>query len=165
MLLQDTRLSPRREGANIALAIDTVSPQHSTLSYIIGKSTEQGLEISHTALQLDGARHQRHDHVPRIAVSVQQGSAICPTRHSVRSAAPTAALSASAPEATVWTEQTCWYYGHSGDARWMAVSGASLQLRYTSCQEYRNCRDCSTGPVGHARGWYGETRKVPLEKV
>jgi hypothetical protein len=164
MLLHDTRIPPYQSGAEIAFTINTRTPQHSTLQYLIGRSYDNRLEIQSTILDLYGRRSEELLSLPR---ADQQPPA--PTLFSESPAhvhSHQAVPAAQAAPAATWRESSPWYYDHCRTIGWYRSSDpnvdSAVQLRYDGTSEYRSCRDCSHLSSTSYGGWYAETREVAL---
>jgi hypothetical protein len=168
LMLRDTRLPPRHDGADIAMTIDLHAPERSTLTYLVGRSHADGLELRQVIVEGDGRRQERQIHLSRDAGEVQQRSPVhAAHRMLYQAASPMAA--GHGEDSPLWHEQTQWYYNHAGGALWLDAAGsegaADQLLRFTTCEEYRNNRIRSAPQAHRSQRRYGETRTVSLEQA
>jgi hypothetical protein len=165
LMLRDSRLPPRHDGADIALTLNLHTPQRSALTYLVGRSNADGLELRQVIVEPGRKRQQRQMHISREAGSIQQRPPVSAARGTLYQAASRSAAGHTDEPA----EQSHWYYNHAGGALWLEAprseKTADRQLRFTTCEEYRNNRMCSA-PHGHrSHDHYGETRTVSLEEA
>jgi hypothetical protein len=165
LLLQDTLLAPRHQGADIAFTLDTDAPERSFLSFIVGRSGEQGnLHLAMTMLTTEGRRYQSTMVAPRASSPTTRGPVRSPLRHALTSNSWAPAAEAGNAE-PVLTEHTNWYYGHCADPVWSEAQGPDgrrePRLRLASCQEFRNTRPV-TAAQARFDGWQSEIRTIAL---
>jgi hypothetical protein len=163
-LFQDMVLAPRRLGADIAFTLDTDAPERSVLTYLIGRSEDDGLHLATTILTAQGKRHETSMVALRDTGAATRG----PARHILRNAllantwTNTGVAGAREP---VLIEHTAWYYGHSTSPIWTLVRGAdgydAPQLRLTQSQEFRDTRPVISGQT-RFDGWQSEVRTIAL---
>jgi hypothetical protein len=163
-LFQDTVLAPRHLGADIAFTLDAEAPERSTLTYLVGRSEEDGLHLAATVLTAQGKRLQ----TSMVALRDDDDATRGPARHILRNALLantwTNASDAGARE-PVLIEHTAWYYGHGTTPIWTLVRGAdghnAPQLRLTHSQEFRDTRQVIAGQA-RFDGWQSEVRTIEL---
>jgi len=167
LMLRDIRLPPRHDGADIAMTIDLHAPERSTLTYLVGRSDPDGLELRQVVVDAGGGRQQRQIHLSREDGEVQQRSPVYATHRMLyQTASPSAA--GHGEDSPLYHEQTQWYYNHAGGALWLDAAGsgaADRQLHFTTCEEYRNNRIRSAPQSHRSQRRYGETRTVSLEQA
>jgi len=168
LMLRDTRLPPRHDGADIAMTIDLHAPERSTLAYLVGRSDTDGLELRQVIVEAGGRRQQRQIRISREAATVQQRPPIYAAHRMLyQSAGPS--VVGHGHESPLWLEQTHWYYNHAGGALWLEAprseGTAGRQLRFTTCEEYRNNRFRSAPGAHRSHRRYGETHTVSLEQA
>jgi hypothetical protein len=164
LVLQDSLLAPRRQGADIAFTLDTEAAERSILSYIIGHSEDDGLHLATAVLTAQGIRSERRAIVLREQFPTMRAPARHILRNSLLANTWTTATDASAG-APVLVEHTAWHYDHSAGPLWTLVRGAdgydTPQLRLTTSQEYRDSRLVISGQA-RFDGWQSDVRTIVL---